>query len=178
MNGDVCTGLLARPRVGSTLLPVDHRLQITPGRAAHLRLAQEHEPVRPSELARARRDVALETRRAAMMSEGDARWLFAQSVAEAIEGGRAAILRPQARRRLASRAQSMGLRSFDAHLVIAIVQDAARTGQPVEGLQARARLALVQPAVDRSLCRTLVPAVLAAFGAVALLAGLIAWIGG
>ncbi len=56
---------------------------------------------------------------------------FADDVRKSIEGGRAAILRPERRRELFTRATSLGLRPFDATLVIAIVQDAARRGEEV-----------------------------------------------
>ena len=55
----------------------------------------------------------------------DPRWVLAVRVAEALEGP---ILRPEKRERLLRLARVMGLRSFDANLVIAIVQDQARRG--------------------------------------------------
>lgn len=63
----------------------------------------------------------------------DARWVLAVRVAEAIEGGRAAILTPERRQRINRLAIKMGLREFDASLVMAIVQDAARTGELERG---------------------------------------------
>lgn len=59
----------------------------------------------------------------------DPRWVLAARAASTLEGGRAAILTPENRRRLMDLAARMGLRPFDASLVIAIVQDAARTGR-------------------------------------------------
>lgn len=58
----------------------------------------------------------------------DPRWVLAARAASLLEGGRAALLTPDRRRRLMGLADRMGLRPFDAALVIAIVQDAARTG--------------------------------------------------
>lgn len=58
----------------------------------------------------------------------DPRWVLAARAASLLEGGRAALLTPDRRRRLMSLADRMGLRPFDASLVIAIVQDSARTG--------------------------------------------------
>jgi hypothetical protein len=59
----------------------------------------------------------------------DPRWVLAAHAQLSLEGGRAAILSPDRRRRLMSLARRTGLRPFDAALVIAIVQDAARSGQ-------------------------------------------------
>ena len=74
----------------------------------------------------ARRDIARENHGAARLSESDARMVFAGEVARAIEGGRAGVLRPDRRRALVQRATGIGLRPFDAHLVIAIVQESAQ----------------------------------------------------
>lgn len=77
--------------------------------------------------------IEAENRAAARVSarafEHDARRLLAQRVAEQLEGGRAAVLRPDRRRRLLDLATTLDLRPFEANLVIAIVQDAARHGQ-------------------------------------------------
>jgi hypothetical protein len=75
-----------------------------------------------------RREVAHENRDAAAMQRDDARLVFAQRVAANIEGGKAAILRPEVRKRLLTEGASMGLRSFDANLIIAVAQDAAQRG--------------------------------------------------
>jgi len=45
-----------------------------------------------------------------------------------------------------SMADGLGLRPFDASLVIAIVQDAARNGKPALGPESEDRIALVAPA--------------------------------
>ena len=47
----------------------------------------------------------------------------------ALQGGRAAIVTPDARDALVVRARGLGLREFDAHLIIATVQEAARRGE-------------------------------------------------
>ena len=67
----------------------------------------------------------------------DPRWVLAVRVAYMIQGGRAAILRPADRRHLHRLASYMGIKPFDANLVIAIVQDAARSG---DASSARVRL--------------------------------------
>jgi hypothetical protein len=87
--------------------------------------------------ARQRHAVASENRAAASLTatptdspshERDVRRILALTTAQALEGGRAAILRPDRRRKLVSTATRLGLRPFEANLVIAIVQDGARRG--------------------------------------------------
>jgi hypothetical protein len=58
----------------------------------------------------------------------DARWVFATRVAESLEGHSAAILSPEKRERLLKLAEILGLRAFNANLIIAIVQDSVRCG--------------------------------------------------
>lgn len=97
----------------------------------------------------ARRAVEQETRAAAAttqaISQEDARRLFAMRVSQSLEGGRAALLRPDARRKLVHLATSAGLRPFDANLLIAIVQDSARRGEPALSDPALASLHMVAP---------------------------------
>jgi hypothetical protein len=90
--------------------------------------------------------VRSENRAAARIDPRDARWVVAVSAARSIEGGLAAILPPDRRRRLISMAVALGLREFDANLVIAIVQDAARAGLPTLGRTTEERLGLVKAA--------------------------------
>ncbi|MDX2132705.1 MAG: hypothetical protein SFY69_11710 [Planctomycetota bacterium] len=95
-------------------------------------------------------DVARENHLAARLDDADVRAAFAIDVARAIEGGRAAVLRPENRRRLVAAAVKQGLREFDAHLVIAIVQDAARRAEPVHSGPVHARLSMLAPPADAS----------------------------
>lgn len=83
---------------------------------------------------------------AASISALDARWVLASRASRLIEGGRAAVLSPERRERLRRLATDLGLRPFDAGLVIAIVQDAARAGEDPLGRNAESRLRLVRPA--------------------------------
>jgi len=76
------------------------------------------------------RFIAYENASAARHSDG-ARLAFAKLVEESIEGGRAAIIRPETRRELAAAAETRGLRPFEAQLTIAMVQDAARHGEVI-----------------------------------------------
>lgn len=91
-----------------------------------------------------------ETRRAtpALLSD-DARWVFAVRVKREIQGGKAAIIAPESRKRLLKLASRLGLRNFDANLVIAIVQDDSRlygTEIPIPSEAAKGPLALIRPA--------------------------------
>ena len=120
--------------------------------------------------------IAAENRSAATLSASDARWVLAARTASVLEGGRAAVLPPERRRRLVSLATNLGLRPFDANLVIAIVQDAARTGQGPLGPAVAERLLLVRPP-ERERVSGLGPAILASIGlAVILTYVLIGWI--
>ncbi|MCA9294405.1 MAG: hypothetical protein KDA20_11390 [Phycisphaerales bacterium] len=76
--------------------------------------------------------------------------MTALRVADALEGGRAAILRPERRRELVANAQAMGLRPFDANLIIAIVQDGARRGERMDDRQTVSRLSFVGSTIDRA----------------------------
>jgi hypothetical protein len=112
---------------------VGDRLRLVGGPAADPR-AEAHAPhaseatLSPRE---ARQRIARENTSAAMLAPDDARWMFAQEVASRLEGGRAALLRPADRRELVEVAGKLGVRAFDANLVIALVQDAARRGEDV-----------------------------------------------
>lgn len=89
-------------------------------------------------------EVRAETAAAAAIPAHDARWVTAARASQAIEGGRAAVLRPEVRARLVTSAERMGLRPFDANLVLAIVQDAARQGHTIQDADTIDRLALVR----------------------------------
>jgi hypothetical protein len=115
------------------------------------------------------RAVARENRSAALAAD-DVRMAFAASAARAIEGGRAAILRPEARRALLASAVRAGLRPFDAHLIIAVVQDAARRGERAE---ARTLAMIDRPAEAGGEWRWAAALALA----IVLLGVLVAWVG-
>ncbi len=124
--------------------------------------------------------VAAENRSAAAIAPGDARWVFAARVATALDGGRAAVLAPEKRERLIASARGLGLRPFDANLIVAIVQDTARTTGAPLGPAAAERLELVTPAArprpqaDR--LAWLYPALASLTLGVALFAILLAWL--
>lgn len=111
----------------------------------------------------------------------DGRRIFATRVAEALEGGRAAILPPERRTRLVRIASMLGVRTFDAHLVIAIVQDGARRGEIPTGAQIvadveddrRAERRLARRDLNRVATRACAAALLGA----AIFLALVAWVG-
>jgi len=121
-----------------------------------LRLVGADDPVAAQSLreTRAQRDAARAVERAnresAELTPDDARVIFAMRVFESLEGGRAAILRPERRARLRHLATSLGLGQFDTALVMAIAQDAARRGETLESDRARGALRLVRPATPKS----------------------------
>lgn len=88
--------------------------------------------------------IARETRAAAGLGAGDARWVLAVRVAQTLEGERQAILRPERRARLMRTASLLGLRPFDASLIIAIVQDGRRTFGEDLGPAVEQRLGMVR----------------------------------
>jgi hypothetical protein len=94
---------------------------------------------------RARAAVAAENHQAAShdFDPADPRWVLATRAAASIQGGRAGILPPDQRAGLIALGTRLGLRTFDSHLVIAIVQDAARTGRPVAEPDTRQQLAMI-----------------------------------
>jgi hypothetical protein len=114
--------------------------------------------------------VTTENCAAAQLAPTDARWAIAAATAAAIEGGTAAIIRPESRQRLVSLATSLGLRPFDANLIIAIVQDAARSGAGPLGPSVADRLTLIrEPAHDPDANRAALTSLITAIALAALL---------
>lgn len=105
-------------------------------------------PTQSGHLDHARRAIERANQHAASMSALDARWVLAVQVSRSLTGGRAAILRPEARERLLGLGARVGLRPFDTSLVIAIVQDAARSGDDELGRDVVGRLTLVRAGGD------------------------------
>lgn len=73
--------------------------------------------------------VATENLAASRISALDSRWIFAVQVSRHLTGGRAAALSPERRAALLSTARNLGLRAFDASLIIAVVQESTRSGE-------------------------------------------------
>lgn len=84
------------------------------------------------------------------MSATDPRWVLAARTAVLLKGGQAGILAPEHRRKINAMASRLGLRAFDAGLVIAIVQDSVRSGRSPLGTVSERSLSLVQPAADQA----------------------------
>jgi hypothetical protein len=92
--------------------------------------AVEIAPPAPAKRVRAAaREIVRENRQAASLTPSEAREILTARVSELIQGGRAAILTPEHRARAVRIARMLGVRDFDAHLVIAVVQDRARRGE-------------------------------------------------
>ncbi len=102
----------------------------------------------------------------------DARWVFAVRVSKALEPGPEPALPPDRRRRLMSIAKALGLRPFDANLIIAIVQDAARSGEPLSS-SVEERLGLVRAVHSAGISRSSL--LLVAFVSAVVSAALVAW---
>lgn len=101
------------------------------------------EPISRAPLSPTRVRIRRENQSAALLTEHDARRIMALRVAEQIEGGRAALITPEKRARLMTIARALGLRPFDASLIIAIVQDGARRGEHTDDTRAQSRLSLI-----------------------------------
>lgn len=126
-------------------------------------------------------EIASENHAAAGLTAGDARSIFALRVNELLDGGRAAILTPENRRKLIDLGSRMGLRAFDANLVIAIVQDSARRGEPIDTDETAKRLRLIPAPPVRMMERPwdyAGPVVAAIAIALGMVLALIAWITG
>lgn len=94
---------------------------------------------------RRRESIARANAASAGLSPLDVRWMLAQAVSANLEQGRVAALPPEKRARLLSHASALGLRPFDASLIIAVVQDQARQGKSLDQ-EANARLAMIPAA--------------------------------
>lgn len=142
-----------------------------------LRLVETPQPTRRVDA----RHVAAANRAAAGLSADDARWVLAAKVAQEIRrvsDGRTALVTPDARRRLTASARAMGLRAFDANLIIAIVQDALRRGEEL-GEDVEGRLQMIR-GVERGSTAKIARWPIAASAALAagIFAALAAWLGG
>lgn len=73
--------------------------------------------------------LARESGRERGFDPNDARWRLAEETQRALQG---TILAYEDRRRLLGLANRLGIRAFDANLILAVVQDRARRGEPLE----------------------------------------------
>lgn len=77
-----------------------------------------------------------------------ARWVFAVQVVRTLDGGRAARLPPEKRRELVAGAVRMGLRAFDANVVIARSFRTRRGGANLRSRETEFCLKLVKAPSD------------------------------
>jgi hypothetical protein len=102
----------------------------------------------------------------------DPRWMLARATQEALQG---AMLAFEDRKRLLALAQRTGIRAFDANLIVAIVQDRARRGEPIES--AAETIAVLPKPVERGAAKAAAWTWAAAiFVAVLIDAVLIGWV--
>lgn len=64
-----------------------------------------------------------------VLDPADPRWMLAKATQDALQG---AVLAFEDRKRILALAQRIGIRAFDANLIVAIVQDRARRGETLE----------------------------------------------
>ena len=111
--------------------------------------------------------LARESTRDPQFDPTDARWRLAQETERALQG---AVLAYEDRKGLLALAQRLGIRPFDANLIVALVQDRARRGESIES--AAPTLALLpKPTLQRSLAWLWVTAIAAAIATDAVLIG-------
>jgi hypothetical protein len=72
---------------------------------------------------------AREATRLNAIDPADPRWMLASATRDALQGS---VLTYENRRKVMLLAQRVGIRAFDANLIVAIVQDRARRGEPIE----------------------------------------------
>lgn len=92
--------------------------------------------------------LARETARERDFDPNDARWRLATETQRALQG---AVLAYEDRRELLALANRLGIRAFDANLILAVVQDRARRGEPLES--AAPTVAMVPKPAGRSATR-------------------------
>ena len=103
----------------------------------------------------------------------DPRWLLARMAYTQLQQG---PLTPGQREHLVGRARTMGLRPFDASLIIAIAQDHARTGRGLEDVEPTLRL--VRPVKTAPATRATSRMLLALVLAMGITGLLLAWLAG
>ncbi|MHC5024040.1 MAG: hypothetical protein ACYTGG_09020 [Planctomycetota bacterium] len=100
----------------------------------HLRIVGTDDPVAVARWARhrsARTAVSRETRAASAnqsLDPADPRWVLAMRAYSQLQGS---TLTPDRRERVLDTARRLGVRPFDANVIIAMVQDRARRGEPI-----------------------------------------------
>jgi hypothetical protein len=117
----------------------------------HLRLVRAGDADEMSGWARerlARQQVMRENRKASLnpaLEPTDPRWALAVRTHAQMQGS---LLTPERRERVLRTARQLGVRTFDANVIIAVVQDCIRTGRPLS--DAQGTLALLAHPRDRA----------------------------
>lgn len=115
---------------------------------------------------------AREATRTQALDPMDPRWTLACATRDSLQG---AMLTYENRRKLMMLAQRVGIRAFDANLIVAIVQDRARRGEPIESA-AEALSVIPRPLARKRMSATAWVWAAAIFVAVLVDAVLIGWI--
>jgi hypothetical protein len=134
-------------------IPSIRRPQVHAGKRSGLApsrlvLADDDRPLRAARTSDApERSIARENREASInrdLDPRDPRWQVALETASRLEGS---LLTFERRRAILAFAAKVGVRPFDANLIIAAVQDRARRGEPLE--DARSTVLIAAPVVRR-----------------------------
>ncbi|MEM7623872.1 MAG: hypothetical protein AAF235_11800, partial [Planctomycetota bacterium] len=99
------------------------------------------------------RDLQRTVSEAARLDATDPRWAFAARVAVALDGPGAGTLPPEGRERLMRTARNLGIRPFQATLIIAAIQDRVRSGLTPLGPELGVALSIISPATPASIGR-------------------------
>jgi hypothetical protein len=146
------------PRPGLRLVGVpgesacNDEMPTEPRRATRVRPAPfeaDRSIAAPRRRATTDRDVARENLEAAhnrSLDPRDPRWRVALETAKLLEGP---LMTFERRRRVLAFAQSLGVRPFDTHLIIAAMQDRARRGEPLESAMPVIAMTGSAPSADR-----------------------------
>jgi hypothetical protein len=139
----------------------------------------ESKPGRLSDPARAVREENIAAAHASGLDPNDPHWRLAMETSRRLDG---ATLAPERRLQLLGIARRLGVRPFDANVVIAMTQDRARRGEGLDGLDRLIRTAA--PSSSDTLQRSTGTRLLVAASAAAMIVGgivgavLIRWIEG
>lgn len=102
------------------------------------------------------------------LGSDDPRWILARETARAMGG---AVLPFERREGLMALAQRLGLRPFDANLIVAVVQDRARRGESIESATPSLMMIAGAPPKTESFARVMAVAIVLAIVADAWLVG-------
>jgi hypothetical protein len=150
-----------------------------PARVAILRLAGTQAAARRAlsvPVSRALAPTASSIPERETLAAQDPRWVFAVRVSARLQGGAAAILAPEDREILVGLARRLGLRPFDASLIIAVVQDAARSGLDPLGVATEDGVSMIRPASAGEALSVRGVMVWSVVLAAAMFAGMVMWV--